>query len=338
MIVTLCGAYRNSGDHLIGDRARALLRKFVDDEIVVIDRKFIRSEHYDIFNNARAVLLTGGPAYQKAIYPSVFPIERERVRKPIIPYGLGWTSPLGTDPKGFRFSPGATDFIKGIHSNISASSCRDPITLDVLNSHGIDNVIMTGCPVWYDLSALDVEYEFSHDVRTLVLSMPASMQVGVFELMNWLTKRFPKAKRILSYHHGMIPAYNKVGFQRARAFARFSASALKRGWRLASLAGSLPKMESIYQRADLHIGYRVHAHLLCLSQRKPSILINEDMRGVGQSRALGTTELNVTAENNLDQIRSMVETHFDTRGSETEKNINIIRKTFPAMKEFLLRI
>ncbi len=337
MIVTVCGAYRNAGDYLIGDRARKLLREHVDEDIVIVDRKEIKPEHYDVFNKARAVLLTGGPAYQRGMYPTVYPIERERINVPIIPYGLGWKAPVGKTVESFEFKPEALEFIRAVHSNIEASSVRDPLTKNVLTVNGIDNVLMTGCPVWYDLEHFEDRYKFveDSDTRSIVLSMPAKMQAGVKDLMIWLTDRFPKARKVVSFHHGVIPATDKVGRERAMDFIRFSISAMRRGWRISSLAGSLGKMEKLYAGADLHIGYRVHAHLFCLSRRKSSILINEDIRGVGQAEAFGAQVLNVNKKGDITPFTQAVDEHFSTRGQQIERSVEIMRATYPVMKQFL---
>ena len=42
-----------------------------------------------------------------------------------------------------------------------------------------------------------------------------------------------------------------------------------------------------YKSIDLHVGYRVHAHIDCLSRRRTSFLIHEDGRGAGVDDALG---------------------------------------------------
>lgn len=44
---------------------------------------------------------------------------------------------------------------------------------------------------------------------------------------------------------------------------------------------------SAYNECDLHVGFRVHAHIYNLSQRIPSVLIEEDGRGWGAVEALG---------------------------------------------------
>src|SRR5690606_836236 len=120
----------------------------------------IGPEHYDLFNRARAVLLCGGPAYQREIYPKVYPLERNRISARIVPYGLGWKSSAGKAPSTFRFEPPAEEFIKDIHSKIELSSARDLLTVEVLSHADVNNAIMTGCPAWYDLSSFDTPYVF----------------------------------------------------------------------------------------------------------------------------------------------------------------------------------
>ncbi|ODR97414.1 hypothetical protein AUC69_12450 [Methyloceanibacter superfactus] len=334
MIVTICGAYRNAGDHLIGHRARELLRVHGFADIVTVDRKSIGPEHYDLFNKARAVLLCGGPAYQRGIYPTIYPLERERVTPPIVPYGLGWKWPATKDPETFQFTDEAAAFVSDIHQKIEFSSARDPLTVECLARFGVANVLMTGCPAWYDLESLEKPYAFRDDVRSIVLSMPAKMQPGTYELMAWLTKRFPKARRTLSFHHGLLPSWTPRGREIARDYLMFAGRAILNGWRVESLAESLPKLEALYGDSDLHIGYRVHAHLFCLSRRVSSILISEDSRGVGQAAALGATCLTID-RGTLSPIQNAVEAHFKSRGAEVAHSVETMRETYPTMQRFL---
>jgi hypothetical protein len=334
MIIAVCGAYRNAGDHLIGARGRALLAKFVDPEVVTVDRRAIGPEAYDLFNRARAVVLCGGPAYQAEIYPKVYPIEREKVTSKIVPFGLGWKAGSGRPPAKFKFNPVALDFIKDVHSAIPISSARDPLTVEVLNLNGVSNVSMTGCPVWYDLDYLDKAYAFKGEPKRIALSMPALMQPGVKELTDWLTRRFPKATKIATFHHGVIPNWEPRGRSTGMDFVKFSAWAMTKGWRISSLASNLDKMEQLYDSVDLHIGYRVHAHLFCMSHRIPSILVNEDARGVGQAQALGAANL-VVGKGEIEPIVAEIERHFTERGAGVARSVETMRERFPVMREFL---
>jgi hypothetical protein len=334
MIVALCGAYRNCGDHLIGMRARALLRTFVQDDIITLDRKALTDDHYVMFNKARAVVLCGGPAYQREMYPNVYALDRSRVRAPIRPLGLGWKSAAHKAPDAFKFTPASEAFIRAIHERIPFSSARDPLTVDVLGHTGVKNVSMTGCPAWYDLGRLERDYEHKPDVRRLALSVPAVMQPGVKELMTWLTQRFPSAHRVASFHHGLVPSSTPKGRETGRDFVAFARAAKAAGWEIVGLANSLARMEALYDEVDLHVGYRVHAHIFCLSRRIGSILINEDARGVGQCRALGAPNLTIDGAN-IEAIKAAVEHHFERRGEAVARSVQVMRATFPKMRAFL---
>jgi polysaccharide pyruvyl transferase WcaK-like protein len=58
------------------------------------------------------------------------------------------------------------------------------------------------------------------------------------------------------------------------------------GFDVRDVSGDLAKI-GFYERCDLHVGYRVHAHIHFLSRRNPSILLHEDGRGRGVDEALG---------------------------------------------------
>jgi hypothetical protein len=74
-----------------------------------------------------------------------------------------------------------------------------------------------------------------------------------------------------------------------------------------------------------------------LSQRKASILINEDARGEGQARALGQVPLAVN-KGNIEHIINEIQRHFDTNGNAIIQAVDIMRETFPRMKDFLKTI
>lgn len=334
MIVVLCGAYRNCGDHLIGMRARALLRTYVDDNIISLDRKALTKDHYALFKRARAVVLCGGPAYQREIFPKVYALDRVSVRAPIRPLGLGWKAAASKAPATFKFTPESAAFIQDIHARIPFSSARDPLTVEVLAHAGVSNVSMTGCPAWYDLAQMERDYKHKPDIRTLVLSMPALMQPGVSDLMTWLSGEFPHARRVAAFHHGLYPASTAKGRETGRAFLAFAREAKRQGWEIAGLANSLARMEALYSEADLHIGYRVHAHIFCLSRRTASILINEDARGVGQSQAMGAPILVIDGAN-IAPFQAAVANHFTRKGETVARSVATMQATFSRMRDFL---
>lgn len=336
MLVTLTGAYRNAGDHLIGARARALLTQYADKDIVNVDRRHIKDAHYDLFNEASAVILCGGPAYQKEMYPKVYNIDLSRISSRVIPMGLGWKGSLGTTPETFEFAPDAKKFITEIHSRIELSSTRDLVSEQVIRHTGVSNISMTGCPAWYDLTAINRSYEFVATPSRIVYSMPAKPQANVLETLSLLAKAFPKAEKVLALHHGWKPADSKHGERMFKWHLKVASLARLRGWRTQGIADGLAKFEELYTWADLHIGYRVHAHIYSISQRSASILINEDSRGVGQVTTLGGPML--MASSSASEIMDAVQAHFKTGGEAVAGSVAVMQATFPKMEAFLATI
>jgi hypothetical protein len=73
----------------------------------------------------------------------------------------------------------------------------------------------------------------------------------------------------------------------AKAYARLRERLEAASYEAADLAADLASMERLYGSAALHVGWRLHAHLFCLSRRQVSFLLEEDCRGRGASEALG---------------------------------------------------
>lgn len=333
MLVTLTGAFRNAGDYLIGHRARALLREYVDGDILNLNRLALTEENYADFNKSRAVILCGGPAYQPQIYPKIYPIDLDRIETKVVPMGLGWKGNLAQKPADFKFPEPAEQFIRRIHENIKLSSVRDDITLSIIKGMGIDNVSMTGCPAWYDLDFIDQDYHFDANPKRIVFSLPAKPQPDTFGIIDFIAKQFPKAEKILALHHGWRPSKSAKGNEMRNWHLKVAARGALRGWATVSIADGLDKMLELYGSTDLHIGYRVHAHLFSLSHRIPSILIAEDSRGVGQVESMGGHALLAGA--GAQSVNDAILRHLDTKGAEIEASVAKIKATFPTMVEFL---
>ncbi|MFM5904950.1 MAG: polysaccharide pyruvyl transferase family protein [Micrococcales bacterium] len=336
-IVTLTGAFKNAGDYLIGHRARALLRNHVDAEVIDVNRKEITDSHYELFNSARAVLLTGGPAYQQQIYPNVYNLDLSRIQVPVLAYGLGWKGKLGQEPVDFRFTDAAGDFVRAVHQDKTRfSSARDHLTVAMLSANGVENVAMTGCPAWYDETKLSQDYLYSPDVKRLVFSMPAVPQAQVPILLAKLAKDFPRAEKYLAFQAG----YRSTHSKKAAEFTRWNylqlAKASLRGFKPISFEADFGKFESFMQTVDFHVGYRVHSHIFSLSQRKTSMLIAEDSRGMGQVAAMGGTA--VLASEPATAAALAIDELFQTRGEAITKAVETMRGTHQEMLRFLKQI
>ncbi len=332
MIVTITGAYRNCGDHLIRSRAHALLRAFVDSEIVDIDRRDLGQQSHPALEKARHVFLSGGPAYQRDIHPKVYPLNLTDSPRPFIPLGLGYKDSLASSH--FRFSPGSLEFVQEIHRRIEQSSVRDNLTLDILQRNGISNVAMTGCPAWYSLPNLDQDMHPLATIAHIAISAPAKITSSFINLIRLIRNRFRTADITIAFHHGYYPRISLKSMPFLAKHARTKAWSLLNRCRVQSLAGNLNAMEDLYSKSDLHIGYRVHAHLLRLSLRKPSILICEDKRGVGQALTLGTQPIIESAPDFENRVLTLIdETQSDCHECNTA--IEVMKSRYKIMVDFL---
>lgn len=331
MLVTLTGAFKNSGDYLIGHRARTLLQNHTEHEIVDINRKELTDESYRKINQAEALLLTGGPAYQKKIYPDIYPLDLKRIDVPIIPFGLGWKGSLGQAPETFKFDAAAETFVHRIHEGNLFSSARDHQTVGILNRLGIKNALMTGCPAWYDEEKLKLDFE-PREVKHLVFSMPAVPQEHVMPLLAYLAKKYPKAKKTLAFNAGYKSTRSK---DRAK-YTRWNYLTILRaktlGFRPVSFESDFGKFQEVMGSADLHLGFRVHSHIFSLSQRIASALIAEDSRGISQLEALNGPVL--TSIQSYSDLTNQLDEIFVT-GDQIQNSIDTMRQTHRKMLDFI---
>lgn len=158
-------------------------------------------------------------------------------------------------------------------------SCRDLITCQVLQYQGFDDVCMTGCPAWYDIELVRERGKAKYkEPKRIIISDPASKYFyrECLSLTDFIIRRFPNAEVSFVFHRGRDKD--------------FSEELANRRIQILDIAGSCDGFE-IYNECDLHIGYRVHAHIYNLSRRQNSILIEEDGRGAGVDQALGLPQI-----------------------------------------------
>lgn len=97
---------------------------------------------------------------------------------------------------------------------------------------------------------------------------------------------FPNDKIIYTFNAGINTKYSG-SFNRAVCDALDGLSV-----EYYDINGSTVGFE-LYDNAKLHVGYRVHSHIYCLNRGIPSILLEEEARGVGVNEALGQRHVSV---------------------------------------------
>ena len=107
------------------------------------------------------------------------------------------------------------------------------------------------------------------------------------------------------------------------------------GYEVLDASSQLAKINR-YLDLDLHVGYRVHAHLDFLSRRYPSILIAEDVRGEGQQTSLRDPHVLTSATPDLrKRVRVALESEVADGFPTARAGIDVIEETWPVMSDFL---
>ncbi len=339
--LVLSGARKNVGDFLILECGRALLARHRPDRTLEIcDRATRLDDKLDAVNAARAVILLGGPAYAADFWPRIYPLasDLDAIRVPLVPLALGWCGEPARAPERFAFDEASLRVLRAIHARIEASSCRDHTTQDLLRRHGIQNTLVTGCTVWHDLESIGREFTAPEPVARVVVTPGArrSLVLQNAALIRGVRRRFPDAEIACVFHRGLErDAYTRRSDAWAAQWLRRVAG--RQGCRIVDAAFDVGKIR-FYRECDLHVGYRVHAHLAFLSMRKPSFLLQEDGRGIGASASLGTHDVYARAAGALESLFARLDVELASGFSGFAAIGRRIDDAYVAMREFLERL
>lgn len=290
-IALLSGADKNAGDFLIVHRSRQLLEAVLGDvELVELKRNEPLGEKLGVVNACDCVVFAGGPGYVPDMYPGRFPLAPDLgdIRPPMFALGMGGWMP-GRDASAARFDEGSRKLLARLEADGFGLGCRDVVTRDMLLSAGYASAVFTGCPAWHDPGKAEIGdlLEAPREIGRICVSDAAALRNvdAPRALVEALGKAFPAAEVALVFHRGWrADAFS--GRAVARRQARLAEWARENGVEAVDISYSHEGF-GVYDRCDLHVGFRVHAHLYNISQRKPSFLIEEDVRGWGANDSLG---------------------------------------------------
>ena len=298
--VLLTGGKNNAGDYLIKERAKALLNKYRPDrELIDIDGyRCLSDDQLEVINNAEALLLTGGPALHKNMYPGVYQLrsDLDEIKVPITSLGIGWHSGKGhwADTHDYELSEESLILIDRIKRDGLPMSVRDYHTQNVLFNKGVANVVMTGCPALY--TDKDGSERKNESINKVAFSLGVSFKNSPLmfrqmqEVLLELIERYGKEKVEVVFHHGLVRGGGSVEGVTKRlseAQSKYLSWLGLEGVSYVDISGSAENLIDYYKGVDVHVGYRVHAHIYMSSINKPSVLISEDGRGMGLERVIG---------------------------------------------------
>lgn len=295
-IGVLSGAAKNAGDFLIVRRARQLLRCLVPGcELVEFSRNRDLTPCLDEVNGCDCVVFAGGPGYVPDMYPGRFPLveDLDAIKPPMLALGMGSWSPTGR-ANGVRFTDRSRRLLDRMSADGFGLGCRDRLTERVLRVNGYDDAVFTGCVAWYDLERVAMLGLAARpkigEIRCIAISDPATSRNldAPKHLIRELKRHFEGCEIKLVFHRGWT-ADGESSVALAQKQLKLAEWARSEGVEPIDISYSADGF-SVYDDCDIHVGYRVHAHLYNVSRRKPSYLIEEDGRGFGAVEALGSEE------------------------------------------------
>ncbi|WP_345975096.1 polysaccharide pyruvyl transferase family protein [Sulfurimonas sp. HSL3-7] len=297
--VILTGSKNNAGDFLIKHRAKKLFKEFRPDrEIVDLDRWVpFDEETLAMVNDSRALILTGGPALHPNMYPNLYKMSRlSDIKVPIITMGIGWSSKSGewSDTYTYGLSDTTKELFERIENSGYLSSVRDYHSLNVLHSENYKNFLMTGCPAYYSTQHIGKDFE-PYPIKKVSFSVGVafnhsrSMEKLLKESILQCKEYFADETFEVIFHHSLDATKRNQGVSGSLFDSQkeFETWLLEQKITYKDISGSAENLIEHYSTVDLHIGYRVHAHIFMNSISRYSILLNEDGRGKSIKNVIG---------------------------------------------------
>ena len=299
--VILTGSKNNAGDYLIKYRAKKLFSSLRPDRRIIDINGWeqLNLKQLAIINQSKALILMGGPALVENMVPQVYALTNNLndIKVPIIMMGVGWKSQSGDweDTYNYPLNERTLSLLERIEISGYYSSVRDYHTLSALRFNGFNNFLMTGCPAYYNKDFINTEFR-SEDINLVAFSLGVSfmrspsMEKLMKENILVCKEKFKEKSFKVVFHHSLERDKFKADYRyRSRHVIQHNKFA---DWldendiRYVDISGSAENLINYYNTVDLHIGYRVHAHIFMNSINKKSILISEDGRAKGVRSAI----------------------------------------------------
>jgi hypothetical protein len=285
--ILLTGAKINFGDFLITNRAIKLLTDNIENfKYELLNNWENLDDKLDLINDSKGIIILGGPGYQTSMYPDVFPLVSDLNKlKARVSYLGGGAYAKSNDRitiEKYRFTEKAKSLLDYITKSGGVLSVRDSISQEVLKLNGYENAILTGCPVWYS----NKHFLFPEEIKKVSFSSPQKKVYyrQFLRLLKEFKSNFPNIEIVVHFNRGIgvKPYTNSID---AKNTLKLDKLIRKMGINTLDISGSNLFAENL-EDFDMHIGYRVHSHLLFVSSSLPSILLHEDSRGSGMTETL----------------------------------------------------
>lgn len=292
--------YSNGGDFLIYDRIVKALKASYPEAAITLNLDNNAQFEIEKFNEYDAVITGGGGAqYAEAYVRTSFLYQHiDEITVPIHYMGTGLYGADGEDATLYEY-PYSEEMIAYFNKVIERGgqlATRDWTVDTIFRNSGVKGAIMAGCPAWYNPEMLnrpedDAVFRSNfadRTIRTIAVSnhgLTKNAQdhekklAQIENLITFLQGRFQEARILLTFNDGYITKYSKNYNLSLKEWAK------EHKVTCVDLSGDADKFKAL-DGIDLHIGFRVHTHIYCISGMIPSLLIEEDIRGYGMNETL----------------------------------------------------
>ncbi|MEK5443666.1 polysaccharide pyruvyl transferase family protein [Fredinandcohnia sp. FSL W7-1320] len=324
---------KNSGDDLIGKSLVNLLAKIkgndIDYDIVSLPDQGV--EAIKDFSKYKAVL---APGLRPTLNGSkVAPKNRTQFLEnapkmgiPIYAIGAGWSTYPGTIKQSTHLKLdeeekrhliqyfGATNEA----NNAGLISCRDITTENLLRNNGINCYGTTGDCALFDYDLIGTKPVLPKKIKKVAISMPhiKSHWQMAYSLALKIKREF--SCEVYLTFHGYRGRFEKL----------INPSWNRELVNIVDLSGGAEKL-AFYDEIDIHIGFRLHAHIWFLRTRKPSLLIAEDGRGYGHLATVNGLGYSAASKMAIQQADQMI-----TVDHEMVKEMRKTNPSYRAIKMF----
>jgi hypothetical protein len=259
----------NVGDHFIEAAIRRLLGTDVEYLRVGIRDPLTQTDIRDI-NATDCALLCGTNLYQRDWHSALTVEALEAIEVPVIPFGVGGSAAELSD---HSVGPVTAQMIRALHSRCDLSSVRDPHAADVLAELGVENALLTGCPVL-----------FWQGGTTLPEIATAPRRHIVITARNWLMHRWPENVdhpvqiRLLER---LLQAFPSEQLTYA-VHEEYDLRLIKRLGIPAGMVFHSDRPEDYFELysdpANVVFAMRLHAGMLALANGVPAVFVGHDTR------------------------------------------------------------
>ena len=308
---------KNIGDYLISRSTEEAIRSILPDcEITSFFRKekwenigktVIEQDHL-IF----ACLAIRERDMAKNVYPYIQEIIDSKIPFTIIASGTQLPVHKKRMGKIDKFSAKNRDLLANLSEQCRGFSTRGCVSQSFCQSLGLKTENL-GDIAFFDERFNKRRFEIAQPIRKIAISDPHYWRAFIpefKELYFGLQKRFPDAEIMITQH-------GKSGLENLL---------IKENFNINPIYQEPEEGLEVYDDVDLHVGFRVHAHVATLKRRKYSYLIEQDGRGCDYGRNMNANISVPCFVSSFDQIWSKLFASKSLSNPEPSRRISAVEQ------------